>query len=88
MVNLGADVVLRCGVSGSPTPTVKWSRRPLPLPEFDARFEISSSGEELKISSFGSSDLGTYTCRLRNSQGEAIHNIRVKVAGELSYLVF
>lgn len=65
-ISQGSSTELYCEATGSPTPTVKWTRIGSELPS-----HITQSGSTLYIRNVQVSDRGLYVCVTSNSQGLA-----------------
>ncbi|KAG5879754.1 hypothetical protein JTB14_027040 [Gonioctena quinquepunctata] len=66
---IGTDVTLPCKFVGNPRPEVTWYDGDRKIIESDEKYSTSQDGE-LRIRSIEWSDMGTYTCMVKNSVGE------------------
>ncbi|KAK8768675.1 hypothetical protein V5799_014860 [Amblyomma americanum] len=79
----GGSVVLSCHATGSPKPTVSWSRPSgtaieLALPAANSRMQASPNGT-LLIEAVTPEDAGKYTCRAHNGLGSVSHSLHLHV---------
>ncbi|XP_044524651.1 basement membrane-specific heparan sulfate proteoglycan core protein [Gracilinanus agilis] len=65
-VEAGKTAVLRCSATGSPAPTVHWSKLRAPLP-----WKHQLSGNTLILPEVAQQDSGQYICNATNSAGHA-----------------
>ncbi|XP_023026091.1 ecdysone-inducible gene L2 isoform X3 [Leptinotarsa decemlineata] len=66
---IGTDVILPCKYVGNPRPEVTWYDTDDKPIENDEKYSASQEGE-LRIRSIEWSDMGTYTCMVKNLVGE------------------
>ncbi|GFR68714.1 hemicentin-1, partial [Elysia marginata] len=65
-------VVLECPAEGTPTPTILWFYRGIPLDsDSDPGLTISEDGTRLRIASVQITDAGAYVCIATNEAGDA-----------------
>ena len=86
----GNTIVMACVGSGSPTPSLNWSRNGMELTN-DSRFTIynelvTENGVTfiesiLEICSIGEADAGEYTCAVANQAGADTVTVQVTVTG-------
>ncbi|XP_071805292.1 basement membrane-specific heparan sulfate proteoglycan core protein-like isoform X3 [Asterias amurensis] len=74
IIRYGTTQVLRCIVSGTPAPTVTWSRRGGPL-----RANHVVSGNMLQIRDATQSDADFYTCRADNVRGYFEYSVEILI---------
>ncbi|XP_022090462.1 basement membrane-specific heparan sulfate proteoglycan core protein-like isoform X3 [Acanthaster planci] len=74
IINQGITQVLRCIVTGNPTPTITWSRRSGPL-----RVNHVVSNDMLQIRDASEADEDYYTCRAENSAGYYEFSVEIRV---------
>ncbi|XP_075751458.1 cell adhesion molecule Dscam1 isoform X5 [Rhipicephalus microplus] len=79
----GGSVTLNCQATGSPKPTVNWSRTPATaggavVPAAETRMVASPNGT-LLIEDVVAEDAGKYTCTARNSIGSVSHSLYLHV---------
>ena len=65
---VGETSVLKCLVSGSPPPELRWLKDSLPLEETVRHF-LAADAQLLVIVDTVPSDAGTYTCEVTNAVG-------------------
>uniref|UniRef100_A0A286XEM3 Neural cell adhesion molecule 2 n=1 Tax=Cavia porcellus TaxID=10141 RepID=A0A286XEM3_CAVPO len=65
----GEEMTLSCRASGSPEPTISWSRNGKIIEE-NEKYILKGSNTELTIRNIMNSDGGPYICRARNKAGE------------------
>ncbi|XP_076839734.1 cell adhesion molecule L1-like a [Brachyhypopomus gauderio] len=70
------ELELECIPEGFPTPTIEWTKVGEKLPK---RTNIKSYGKLLTLSKVKEEDSGKYTCKAKNSFGEAVHHFDVAV---------
>ncbi|XP_056651601.1 basement membrane-specific heparan sulfate proteoglycan core protein isoform X3 [Monodelphis domestica] len=73
-VEAGKTAILRCSATGSPTPTVHWSKLRAPLP-----WKHQLSGNTLILPEVAQQDSGQYICNATNSAGHAEATVIVHV---------
>uniref|UniRef100_S4RSQ7 non-specific serine/threonine protein kinase n=1 Tax=Petromyzon marinus TaxID=7757 RepID=S4RSQ7_PETMA len=70
----GYSATFTCMVSGRPAPTVTWQRDGKNVDNFVDSYRFLTEGRDgmhtLKINSVRPSDMGTYSCKVKNSAGE------------------
>ncbi|XP_072031734.1 papilin-like isoform X2 [Amphiura filiformis] len=77
----GDNIVLTCGSTGSPKPTVRWSLNGIPIMQMSHhhdRFSINANGD-LTISNLKRSDAGEYICTAANGQSSQSQSATVTV---------
>ncbi|XP_075552701.1 cell adhesion molecule Dscam1-like isoform X2 [Dermacentor variabilis] len=79
----GGSVVLSCHATGSPKPTIKWSRPSgaadeVTLSAGDSRARVLPNGT-LLIDEVTAEDAGKYTCRAHNGIGSVSHSLYLHV---------
>ncbi|KAL1476844.1 hypothetical protein MTO96_036197 [Rhipicephalus appendiculatus] len=79
----GGSVTLNCQATGSPKPTVSWSRSSgttgeAAVPAANARMQASPNGT-LLIEDVAAEDTGKYTCTAQNSIGSVSHSLYLHV---------
>ncbi|XP_078455386.1 obscurin [Lampetra planeri] len=80
-VAAGRDVTLSCWVAGEPSPDVAWEKDRRPVRP-DARRKLSAEergAHSLTVYEARGDDAGEYTCRARNSAGEAVASATLDV---------
>jgi hypothetical protein len=78
-VQLGEDVTLDCVATGSPTPTITWSRVDGELP---GSSRVESNG--LVIPNVTQSDFGEYVCSAHNEHGGKFHSVTLELGDSRS----
>lgn len=88
IVPRGTAFTLECEASGKPQPTPRWLRNGREL-TLGGRFTAERKGSvfKLHISEVMELDDGDYTCEASNVIGSATTTARIKVGGELKYLL-
>ncbi|XP_061410475.1 obscurin-like [Lethenteron reissneri] len=73
-VSQGYSATFTCMVSGRPAPTITWQRDGKNVDNFVDSYRFLTEGRDgmhtLKINSVRPSDMGTYSCKVKNSAGE------------------
>jgi len=80
-VRVTETAVIKCHVTGTPTPNVHWLVNGQLIDRTDQRYYISRDGGTLNISDVQVSDTGRYTCIAKNSVGFAERNFNLDVLG-------
>uniref|UniRef100_A0A3P9I8R0 Leucine rich repeat, Ig-like and transmembrane domains 3 n=1 Tax=Oryzias latipes TaxID=8090 RepID=A0A3P9I8R0_ORYLA len=87
--SLGSNVLLRCDSTGSPTPTLHWTRSD-GTPIDNTVQESPGEGIQWSIMSLHgieNKDAGNYSCKAKNVAGSAEATISLSVAGTISTTV-
>lgn len=77
-VVVGEKVVLECKASGSPRPSLTWTKNGLPL-RLTKRHFFTSDNEKMVIIGANKSDSGMYACLIANSLGSVKQSLLLKV---------
>lgn len=85
-VNVGDTAVIKCHVTGVPTPTVQWLVNGQLIDRTDQRYDITRDGRTLKINNAQVTDSGRYTCVAKNAAGIAERDFNLDVLGRLPVL--
>ncbi|XP_048868536.1 obscurin-like isoform X15 [Brienomyrus brachyistius] len=80
-VCVGRDATLSCTIVGNPVPLVTWEKDKLQLSS-GGRFKTVEDGDVYRLTIYDLTlqDSGQYTCRAKNSVGEAYAAVTLKVA--------
>ena len=78
----GRELVIVCMVTGTPKPTVVWSKDNVTLSaEEDNLFISVSPHDQVRINSASPTDSGVYSCRATNLAGSVESMMRIEVKG-------
>ncbi|VEN50612.1 unnamed protein product [Callosobruchus maculatus] len=70
---IGDQAILRCAVTGNPTPKIKWSKGNILIDGTQPRYRIKLD-QSLQIITLHKTDSGIYLCTAENSLGEPVTN--------------
>lgn len=76
-VQIGANVVIPCNATGSPTPHITWSQLPGNFPS-----NVHQHGNKLEISNASPTNSRLYMCKAVNIHGNALKLIKVNIHGD------
>lgn len=83
VVNSGGTAMINCTWGGWPAPRLEWLHNGVPLGAGVAggRIRVSSSGDQLIISSVHRADKGVYQCMARNERDSAQASAELRLGG-------
>ncbi|ESO84448.1 hypothetical protein LOTGIDRAFT_71201, partial [Lottia gigantea] len=67
-IKLGADIILKCQITGNPPPAILWYNNKFRLFNTE-RIKILDEGSRLKVMNISATDNGVYSCRAENVAG-------------------
>ncbi|KAH9509768.1 hypothetical protein Btru_045155 [Bulinus truncatus] len=79
LASKNGNITIRCQPEGSPFPTIEWSHGSGVITSDGGKYTILGNGN-LLITSLGTGDQGTYTCKASNSYGEASASTTLTIA--------
>lgn len=75
-------VFIDCPVSGSPTPSIIWSKDRIPLFDFPYQdLKVLNQDQRLEVSNAQVEDAGKYTCKATNVAGSDKQYFNLEVRG-------
>nr|XP_054769474.1 hemicentin-1-like [Lytechinus pictus] len=75
----GQAITLHCPASGTPPPTITWSREGVPIPLNDPHYDVDDIAGTLTMYGVEPTDFGTYKCVVQNEGGSVTKDINLSV---------
>ncbi|RUS85386.1 hypothetical protein EGW08_006871, partial [Elysia chlorotica] len=78
-ITMGSDVLLKCQISGNPTPKIYWYRNDYRV--FPVNSNVQENGQRLRLSNISAEQNGVYSCKAENTAGtvESSNNFIINV---------
>ena len=82
-VKITETAVIKCHVTGVPTPAVQWHFNGQLIDRSNQRYDITRDGRTLRINDVQVNDAGRYTCVAKNAAGIAERDFNLEALGKI-----